>query len=80
MKLKHPYRSRLIYGLLAILISSSIIITSPQPSYGQSWLNWIYQGVQVIQLSNLSDSQEVKYGRQINDELIRSGQFLEIKP
>ncbi|MDJ0731299.1 MAG: M48 family metallopeptidase [Crocosphaera sp.] len=75
MKLKPPYRRPLIYGLLAILISSSIIISSPQPSYGQSWLNWIYQGVQVIQLSTLSDSQEVKYGRQINQELISSGRF-----
>ncbi len=75
LKLKSFYRRFLIYGLLVTLISSSIIITSPQPSYGQSWLNWIFQGVQVIQLSNLSDSQEVKYGRQINDELIRSGRF-----
>ena len=57
------------------MISSSIIITSPQPSYGQSWLNWIFQGVQVIQVSNLSDSQEVQYGGQINEQLIRSGRF-----
>ncbi|MDJ0599723.1 MAG: M48 family metallopeptidase [Crocosphaera sp.] len=75
MKLKRPYFRPLIYGLLATLISSSIIISSPQPSYGQSWLNWIFQGVQVIQLSSLSDSQEVKYGGQINQELIRSGKF-----
>ena len=75
IKLKSFYRRFLIYGLLAILISSSIIITSPQPSYGQSWLNWIFQGVQVIQVSNLSDSQEVQYGGQINEQLIRSGRF-----
>ncbi len=75
MKLKPSYRRPLIYGLLIALISSSIIITSPQSSYGQSWLNWIYQGVQVIQLSNLSDSQEVEYGGQINQELISSGKF-----
>ena len=53
MKLIHLYRSRLLYGLLATLITGSIVIFSPQPSYGQSWLNWIFQGVQVIQLSNL---------------------------
>ena len=75
MKLKRSCRRSLIYSLLVTFISSSIIISSPKPSYGQSWLNWIFQGVQVIQLSTLSDSQEVKYGRQINDELIRSGQF-----
>ncbi len=75
MKLKRSYRRSLIYGLLIALISSSIIITSPQSSYSQSWLDWIYQGVQVIQLSNLSDSQEVEYGGQINQELISSGKF-----
>ncbi|MDJ0661078.1 MAG: M48 family metallopeptidase [Crocosphaera sp.] len=75
MKLKRSYRRSLIYGLLVVFISSSIIISSPKPSYGRPWLNWLLQGVQVIQLSTLSDSQEVKYGRQINDELIRSGQF-----
>ncbi|WP_107670540.1 M48 family metallopeptidase [Cyanothece sp. BG0011] len=75
MKLKRPFRRSLIYGLLATVMSGSIIVASPQPSYGQSWLNWIFQGVQVIQLSTLSDSQEVKYGQQINRELISSGQF-----
>ncbi|EAZ88982.1 M48 family metallopeptidase [Crocosphaera chwakensis] len=75
MKLKRPFRRSLVYGLLATLMSGSIIVSSPQPSYGQSWLNWIFQGVQVIQLSTLSDSQEVKYGQQINQELISSGQF-----
>ncbi|MEL4896892.1 M48 family metallopeptidase [Crocosphaera sp. Alani8] len=75
MKLIHLYRSRLLYGLLATLITGSIVIFSPQPSYGQSWLNWIFQGVQVIQLSNLSDQQEVRYGQQINQELVRSGRF-----
>ncbi|ACB50146.1 unknown [Crocosphaera subtropica ATCC 51142] len=75
MKFKRPFRRSLIYGLLVTLMSGSIIVSSPQPSYGQSWLNWIFQGVQVIQLSTLSDSQEVKYGQQINRELISSGQF-----
>lgn len=69
------YRRSLSYTLLAALISSTIIIATPQPSYSQSWLNWIFQGVQIIQLSTLSDAQEVKYGQQINQELLRSGQF-----
>ncbi len=75
MKFNRTYRRRLIYGLLATVMSSSLILSSPQPSYGQSWLNWIFQGVQVIQLSSLSDAQEVKYGQQINQELLSSGRF-----
>ncbi len=61
--------------LLSAVVASSIIITHPQPSYGQSWLNLLLQGVQVIQLSNLSDSQEVRIGQQINQQLIRSRQM-----
>ncbi|MDJ0510615.1 MAG: M48 family metalloprotease [Crocosphaera sp.] len=66
---------RLIYGLLAIITSCSLIIISPQPSYSQSWLNFIFQGVQVIQLSTLSDRQEVQYGQRINQELLGSRRF-----
>jgi predicted Zn-dependent protease len=75
MNFNRAYYRRLTYALLAIVMSSSIIISSSQPSYGQSWLNWIFQGVQVIQLSNLSDANEVKYGKQINQELLSSGRF-----
>ncbi|MEA5510739.1 M48 family metallopeptidase [Crocosphaera sp. UHCC 0190] len=75
MKLPRFYRRSLAYSLLTVVFSSLIIISTPQPGYSQSWLNWIFQGVQVIQLSTLSDSQEVKYGQQINQELLKSGQF-----
>lgn len=75
LHLIRSHRRSLGYGLLAALISSIIIVATPQPSYSQSWLNWLFQGVQVIQLSTMSDAQEVKYGQQINQELIRSGQF-----
>ncbi|GBF78883.1 M48 family metallopeptidase [Aphanothece sacrum] len=68
------FRRRWFYGLLSVVMASTIVITTPQPGYSQSWVNWILQGVQVIQLSTLSDAQEVKYGQQINQELINSGQ------
>ena len=75
MKFHKNFYRRLSYGLIAIITSASLILLSPQPSYGQSWLNWIFQGVQVIQLSTLSDRQEVQYGQRINQELLGSGRF-----
>jgi predicted Zn-dependent protease len=51
----------------------SISLSSPQPSYSFSWLDLLFQGVQVLQLSNLSDAQEVKLGRQINRQLLQQG-------
>jgi predicted Zn-dependent protease len=37
-----------------------------------SWGDLILQGIQVIQLSNISDQQEVQLGQQINAQLVRS--------
>jgi predicted Zn-dependent protease len=45
------------------------------PPMAQSWLNLLFQGIQVIQLSNLSDAQEVRLGQQVNQQLIQQGQF-----
>ncbi|MFM1843443.1 MAG: hypothetical protein RLZZ490_2186 [Cyanobacteriota bacterium] len=45
------------------------------PAMAQSWLNLLFQGIQVIQLSNLSDAQEVRLGQQVNQQLIQQGQF-----
>ncbi|BBA79937.1 peptidase M48 Ste24p [cyanobacterium endosymbiont of Rhopalodia gibberula] len=64
-----------VYSCLSLLVITFVILTNIQPSYSQSWLNLLFQGVQVIQLTTMSDSQEVKIAQQINDELIRSGQF-----
>ncbi|ACK72724.1 peptidase M48 Ste24p [Gloeothece citriformis PCC 7424] len=73
-----PIRSRYrrwLYGLLATVMAVSIIISSPQVTYGQSWWRILQQGVQAIQLSSLSDQQEVNLGKQINQELVKSGRI-----
>lgn len=60
---------------LALLLAGGLVLASPQPSYSQSWLPLLFQGLQVIQLSNLSERQEVGIGKQINQQLIRSGKI-----
>lgn len=65
--------SKGLYLLVALLMASTIILTLPQVSQGRSWIDLLLQGVQVIQLSNLSDNQEVQLGQQINQALLKGG-------
>jgi len=47
-----------------------IFVGSPQITQAIPWLDILRQGVQVIQLSTISDSQEVELGKQINQQLV----------
>ena len=67
-------RKRWFYTFLSIVGATSICLTNIQPSYSVSWLDLIRQGAQIIQLSNISDRQEVALGKDINQQLINSGQ------
>ena len=69
----HTFRQihrRCIYGLVAAIVASGIIVSTPQPSQAQSLLELLFRGIQVIQLATLSDSNEVALGRQINQQLV----------
>jgi predicted Zn-dependent protease len=59
---------------MALILSVSISLLNVQPSFGVSWLDLIIRGVQVVQISNISKTQEVELGTSINQELIKSGQ------
>jgi predicted Zn-dependent protease len=63
-----------LYGLVSLLIALSIGLVDVMPSYGFSWLDLILRGAQVIQLSTISDKQEVQLGQEINQEIVNSGQ------
>ena len=64
------YRRRLLYPLLSIVLALTLIVGTPQVSQALPWLNLIFQGIQVIQLSNISDRQEVQIAGQINQQLV----------
>jgi beta-barrel assembly-enhancing protease len=66
----------LAYSLVSIIVAVSIICLQPQlttarPALGELLL----QGVQVMQLTSISDQQEVSLGQQINDELLKEKQI-----
>ena len=66
---------RVAYGLTSMMLVLGIGVATVQPAQAVfNWLDLLMQGVQVYQLSNMSDSQEVDLGRGINDRLVRSGQ------
>ncbi len=65
---------RLVYGLVAMTMVLGIGVTTAQPSQA-GWLDLIFQGVRVYQLSNMSDEQEVDLGRGINNQLVNSRQI-----
>ena len=59
---------------LAALLALGFSFGLAQLSQAQSWLDLLFQGVQVLQLSNLSSGQEVRLGQQINQQLLQQGQ------
>jgi len=73
LSLNSDYR-RFWYGFLAFLLAISIGITNIQPSYGFSWLELMIRGVQIVQLSNISNAQEVELAKGINQKIVDSGQ------
>jgi predicted Zn-dependent protease len=62
-------RRRWLYPLVSVVLALSLVVGTPLVSQA-SWLDLILQGIQVIQLSNISDRQEVQIGQQINQQLV----------
>jgi beta-barrel assembly-enhancing protease len=58
-----------IYLFLSLIVAAGISVVSPEPTIAFSLPELIFRGIQVIQLSNMSDRQEVTVGRQINQQL-----------
>ncbi|MEB3212474.1 MAG: M48 family metallopeptidase [Leptolyngbyaceae bacterium] len=65
-------RRRWAYSVVSLVVAMGIIVGSASPSPAlPSWLELLIRGVQVIQLSTISDRQEVSLGEQINAQLVR---------
>jgi predicted Zn-dependent protease len=61
--------------MLSAVIAFTTATVTPQPSYGASWIELLLRGAQIIQLSTISDSQEIKLGKQINQELLKQNKI-----
>ncbi|MGB3493419.1 MAG: M48 family metallopeptidase [Elainellaceae cyanobacterium] len=59
------------YGFISGVVALGIVFGSAQSAAAlPRWLELLLQGVQVIQLSTMSDSQEVRLGQRINQQLL----------
>jgi predicted Zn-dependent protease len=63
------------YLLLSGLTALGLVLANPTLTYGVSLQDLLLQGVQLIQLSNISNEQEIRLGKQMNRQLVRSGQI-----
>jgi len=61
--------------IISLLLTLSIGMINPPPSFGRSWMDLLFRGVQVIQLATISPQQEVALGKQINQGLLESGKI-----
>jgi predicted Zn-dependent protease len=65
---------RWLYGAIALVVATGLVATTPQPSKADiNIFDLIFNGIQYIQLSNLSDGQEVDLGQQTDRALKRQG-------
>lgn len=71
--LRQWLQRRWLYPLISVSMLGTIILTQPQVTQAAEWWQILLQGAQYIQISNMSDAQEVSLGEQINQQLT-SGQ------
>ncbi|MFE4105161.1 M48 family metallopeptidase [Almyronema epifaneia] len=71
-KIKKYVGHRWLYGLMATVTAFGITIATPQASQA-GLFDILFNGIQYIQLSNMSDRQEVNLGQQIDAQLRRQG-------
>jgi predicted Zn-dependent protease len=64
------FKRKILYPLISCTIALTLIFTNVKISYAIPWGDLIFRGIQVIQISNLSDQQEVQYGSQIRQQLL----------
>ncbi|WP_017654061.1 M48 family metallopeptidase [Fortiea contorta] len=65
----HWWRRRWFYPLVSVVVALGVCLTTPAPGKAIDLLPLLLQGVQVLQLSNISERQEVDLGKQMNQEL-----------
>jgi predicted Zn-dependent protease len=68
--LSRRYRRRFLYPLLSLMLTLSLVVGTSQAVRALPFLDLFIQGVQVVQLSSISNRQEVQIGKQINQQLV----------
>ncbi|GAA6620193.1 M48 family metallopeptidase [Scytonema sp. NUACC26] len=71
------WRRNWFYPLISLTVALSLCLSTPVKTWAgiERWVPTLIQGVQVIQLSNISSRQEVELGKQMNQQLGREVRF-----
>jgi beta-barrel assembly-enhancing protease len=64
-------RRRLLYPLISFTVTLGLLLGTPIVGQAIPLGDLILQGIQVIQLSNISDKREVALGKEINQQIVR---------
>ena len=64
---------RILYPLISVIVAVSLCTGTILPSQAIPWRELIFRSIQMISISNLSKTQEVELGKQINQQLLESG-------
>jgi predicted Zn-dependent protease len=64
------WRRRWFYPLISVVVALSLCLSTPLPGRSLDLLPLLLQGVQVLQLSNISPNQEVDLAKRINQQLV----------
>jgi len=63
------WQRRCLYPLISVIVVLSVCLSTPLSSKAIDLLPLLFQGVQIFNLSNISDRQEVNLGQQMNQQL-----------
>lgn len=67
------FKRKLLYLTISLTVALGSIFTNVTMSQAIPWGELFMKGIQAIQISNLSDKQEVEFGSQIRQQLLSSG-------
>ncbi|MBD2435302.1 M48 family metallopeptidase [Nostoc sp. FACHB-110] len=63
------WRRSWLYPVISVVVALSVCVTTATPGRAIDLLPLLFQGAQILQLSNISDRQEVELGKQMNEQL-----------
>lgn len=70
--ISHRVHRRWIYPIISTIMAIALVVSSSYPSSAFNPRRLIGPGIQVIQLTTMSDAQEMALGQQINQQLLSS--------
>ncbi|MEA5616301.1 M48 family metallopeptidase [Cronbergia sp. UHCC 0137] len=65
------WRRRWFYPLISVAVALSLCLSAPLPGRAIELLPLLFQGAQILKISNISDRDEVRLGKQMNQQLQR---------